>query len=123
MMAVELQDGAAMPLFGHCLYLVLARLDLVMTHCGCLLDSNTVALRGVSSLGRDLIWAVNEASHDSSTEMTETLVGPEDLVDLVGRRCLHARSLTIRPVIPGLACRLVEERLSAVRALTSFCSL
>ena len=53
MMAVELQDGAAMPLFGHCLYLVLARLDLVMTHCGCLLDSNTVALRGVSSLGRD----------------------------------------------------------------------
>ena len=43
------------------------------------------------------------ASHDSSTEMTETLVGPEDLVDLVGRRCLHARSLTatIRPVIPG----------------------
>ena len=57
------------------------------------------------------------ASHDSSTEMTETLVGPEDLVDLVGRRCLHARALTIRPVIPGfLACRLVEERLSAVRA-------
>ena len=50
---VELRDGAAMPLLGHCLYLVLARLDLIMTHRGCLLDSNTVALRGVSSLGRD----------------------------------------------------------------------
>ena len=33
---------------------VLARLDLVMTHRGCLLDSNAVTLRGVSSLGRDL---------------------------------------------------------------------
>ena len=33
--------------------------------------------------------------------MTETLVGPEDLVDLVGRRRLRAKSLTIRPVIPG----------------------
>ena len=34
--------------------------------------------------------------------MTETLVGPEDLVDLVvGRRCFRSRSLTIRPVIPG----------------------
>ena len=48
-----------------------------------------------------LIWVVNGASHDSSTEMTETLVGPEDLVDLVGKRCLHARSLTLRLVIPG----------------------
>ena len=28
-------------------------------------------------------------------------MGPEDLVDLVGRRCLRARSLTLRPVIPG----------------------
>ena len=50
---VELLDGAAMPLLGHCLYLVLARLDLALTYHGCLLDSNTVALRGVSSLGRD----------------------------------------------------------------------
>ena len=49
----ELRDGAAMPLLGHCLYLVLARLALIMTHCGCLLDSNTVALREVSSLDRD----------------------------------------------------------------------
>ena len=120
---MDLRDGAAMPLLRHCLYLVFARLDLIMTHHGCLLDSNTVALRGVSSLGRDFNLSSHGASHDSSTEMTETLVGPEDLVDLVGRRCLHARSLTIRPVIPGLACRLVEERLSAVRALTSFCSL
>ena len=56
---------------------------------------------GSAVLAEILIWAVNGASHDSSTEMTETLVGPEDLVDLVGRRCLHARSLTIRPVIPG----------------------
>ena len=50
---VELRDGAAMPLLGHRLYLVLARLDLALTYHGCLLDSNTVALRGVSSLGRD----------------------------------------------------------------------
>ena len=55
---------------------------------------------GSAVLAEILIWAVNGASHDSSTEMTETLVGPEDLVDLVGKRCLHARSLTIRPVIP-----------------------
>jgi hypothetical protein len=56
---------------------------------------------GSAVLAEILIWAVNGASHDSSTEMTETLVGPEDLVDLVGKRCLHARSLTTRPVIPG----------------------
>jgi hypothetical protein len=46
-----------------------------------------------------MIWAVNGG--ESRFIDSETLVGPEDLVDLVGRRCLHARSLTIRPVIPG----------------------
>ena len=57
---------------------------------------------GSAVLAEILIWAVNGASHDSSTEMTETLVGPEDLVDLVvGRRCLRSRSLTIRSVITG----------------------
>ena len=56
---------------------------------------------GSAVLAEILIGAVNGASHDSSMEMTETLVGPKDLVDLVGRRCLHARSLSIRLVIPG----------------------
>ena len=58
---------------------------------------------GSAVLAEILIWAVNGASRDSSIEMTETLVGPEDLLDLVGRKCLHARSLTIRPVIPGFS--------------------
>ena len=71
---------------------------------------------GSAVLAEILIWAVNGASHDSSTEITETLVGPEDLVDLVGKRCLHARSLTLRPAFLALSSRLVGERLSAVRA-------
>ena len=72
---------------------MLARLDLVLAHRGCLLDYNAVALRGVDSLSRDLdrsvgravrkrIWVI-DGTHNSSNGMVETFMGPEDLVDLV----------------------------------------
>ena len=50
---------------------------------------------------------VDGASYQSSTEMAETLMGPEDLAGGSCRRCnvRRARSFVVHPVVPALACR------------------